>query len=39
MRAGARPQRLNDVAAVESDLDSVVDELVAIRHGLNELDG
>ena len=35
----ARPQRLNDVAAVESDLDSVVDELVAIRHGLNELDG
>ena len=34
-----RPHQLNDVAAVESTLESVVDELVAIRHGLTELDG
>jgi len=34
-----RPHQLNDVAAVESTVESVVDELVAIRHGLTELDG
>lgn len=34
-----RPQQLNEVAAVESNVESVVDELVAIRHGLTELDG
>ena len=34
-----RPHELNDVAAVESTVESVLDELVAIRHGLTELDG
>ncbi len=33
-----RPHQLNDVAAVESTVESVVDELAAIRHGLTELD-
>lgn len=34
-----RPHQVNDVAAVESTVESVVDELVAIRHALTEPDG
>lgn len=34
-----RPRELKDAAAVESVVESVVDELTAIRQGLTELDG
>jgi len=35
----ARPEALKDVAAVDDDVESVVDQLVAIRQAFAEIDG
>ncbi len=39
LELSARPNALNDAAAVDADVESVVNDLVAIRHALTEMDG
>ncbi len=39
LELAVRPHALNDVAEVETVVESVVDELVSIRQALTELDG